>query len=514
MSKRILKLNPGAQYDFVMNDHRHSAYMGGRGAGKTFASIVRGLRYSKQPTVPGEEPPVGMLLASTMPHLKLIVYPAFYKVAKLAGVKYKEVKNQTDRKFILLNGRPGDPGYGAEVLMRSLDDPDSVRGPNLAWFGIDEGRELDSDYAYKVLLATLRQGTYDADYDLEDDSPELWVPGQNYKHGGWVTSTPHGYDWMWRRFHPKSPFRKPNTEWYNAPTYDNKRNLPREYIRDLESDYEGKFYDQEVLGRFVGVISGAVFPEFDEEEHVGEVRYNPSLPLYAGWDFGIGDDGVVVFAQVDYNPKVLPDGSTIYMPRLYVIGSVSGNNMTTKQWAQTFWKWLDDNAEGRVPTAMWGDPSAQARSHTGTSQLQALAAEGVYVIPAPRKPVDEGLLILQNLMEGNRFLVNYEEEDYIRALRTYRWKVDDEGNKLSDTPIHDWTSHRADATRYLAIGVVGLHPRRELKPTEAAQRGTMQYIMDQLTNRVDEVNEMGYEDERLPGLDWHPDEQVGLKGLV
>jgi phage terminase large subunit len=50
---------------------------------------------------------------------------------------------------------------GSEILFRSLDEPDRVRGLNLAWFWLDEA-PLCGYYAWQVLKGRLRQRGYGA----------------------------------------------------------------------------------------------------------------------------------------------------------------------------------------------------------------------------------------------------------------------------------------------------------------------------------------------------------------
>jgi hypothetical protein len=41
----------------------------------------------------------------------------------------------------------------------------------------------------------------------------------------------------------------------------------------------------------------------------------------------------------------------------------------------------------------------------------------------------------------------------IESLRNYRREWDDKRKVFHDRPLHDWTSHAADAFRYLAMGL-------------------------------------------------------------
>jgi hypothetical protein len=473
-----------------MNPHRHSAYMGGVGAGKTFANVVRGLRYATQQKVVGSAPPKGVFLASSFPALKDIVYPAMYAIGGKDGLDLidYEVKNQTDRKFVLKNG--------AQVLMRSLDQPDRLRGIEVAWFGIDEGRNFSDDYAYQIMVGRLRQ------------------PG--YNHAGWVSSTPHGYDWMYRLFHPESTAENKlrDAAWFNAPTGDNSRHLPDGYMEDLKSQWKGRWYEQEVLGRFVGIISGAVFPDFDPHRHIQPIEYNSELPLYAFWDFGIGDDSVCLFAQVLYNPRVAADGSIIHEPQLRIVGCVRASGLNVAEFAHEYDKWLADNTNGVVPVQQWGDPAGGQRTQTtGSSVIYAFAKHGIHIRPAPKRPLDEGIIILQNLMLGdNQFLVKEGLKDVIDAVQTYHWKVDQDGNRVSNEPVHDWTSHIGSALRYGALGIIGMNPRRSVPPTKTPPAGTMGYALDNLFSKKDKELLMNSED-NSPLL-WHPDEQVGLADIL
>lgn len=506
--KNKIVLNKGAQYSFVTSDARHSAYMGGVGAGKTFALCVKMLRFLDQPKIPGENPPVGAILSISLPVLKDFAIPTMRKVLDMAGIKYRYMVN--DRKYILSDS-------GAEIWLRGMDEPDRIRGIECVCFGIDEGRNFKDAEAYKILVGRMRQGVPDDDEDI----PDIWVPGQNYKHAGWVCSTPHGFDWMYYKFHPKNRDTEDyleGSEWFNASTMDNKKHLPKEYILDLKQQWKGRFYDQEVLGKFVGVISGAVFGEFDPDRHTRKIEYNPDLPLYSFWDFGIGDAGVCIFAQLDW--KELSDGEKIHkLPYLYILDAIEMTDAKVSEWAQAYFKWCrentksDEHPEGTEPLRSWGDPAGGARNAvSGTSVLRELRNRGIKVIAAPKRPVDEGLVILQNLIEGDQFLINKDNERLVNAVTTYRWKIDDRGVRLADKPVHDWTSHFCDALRYGALGLIGLGRRHVLVPSEETKPGTFDYIMEQLKDQDTGPLQLG--DEPRTGIIWHPDEPVGLEGLL
>jgi phage terminase large subunit-like protein len=268
-------LNP-AQAAFLATTARFSFYVGGVGAGKTFAGALRALAYALDH--PGS---VGLIGAPTYPMLRdatqrtvfdlldglraradapgpagpATAGPVAGPVAGEAGgtrgarlpdggrvataweYTYRKVENH----LLLPNG--------SEILFRSLDEPDRVRGLNLAWFWLDEAA-LCGYYAWQILKGRLRQ------------------QGFERQTAGWATGTPHGRDGFARDFE-LAP--QPHHALYRASTLENAAHLPPDYVADL--GLSGALYDQEVLGLFTA-FEGLVYPFAFEviEGHAGNVR--------------------------------------------------------------------------------------------------------------------------------------------------------------------------------------------------------------------------------------------------
>lgn len=452
---KALSLNAGAQQDFVFNDHRASAYIGGLGAGKTYAMLARGIMMSAQPKH-GYWGPRGCFAAINYPVLKDVVLPQFFEMIDGTGLLLDYIKSEKKALLVPYNehGVPDRSlvkknGEGAcEMLFRSLDQPNWMRGLELSWFGIDEGRHLDGE-AWDVLYGRLRQ--------------------QGYNASGFVVSTPNGFDWMWTKFHPESGKRIVDSAWFNAPTFDNRAHLPAAYIDSLVATYNGRFLRQELYGEFVGAVDGAVFFEWDISTMGNRnLRFNKDLPLYSFWDFGMGDLGVVVFAQVEW-VKVKPPGALaeVEVPKLYIIDVMESSDRASKEWAEEFTA-FSQRKFGKMPDSNICDPAGRQRNiSTGKSIVEDLAAYGVRVSPAPKKPVDYAIRILNNMMAAERVLVSSEAERVNAALASYKWHVDGVGTKLSPNPVHDWTSHFCDAVRYGVTVLIGHAPRRIIQPQYA-----------------------------------------------
>ncbi len=445
MNLGSLSLNPGAQEAFVLGEDKYSAFLGGLGSGKTYAGILRGLKFALQPKPQGVyHPPHGIIAAVSYPALRDIIVPKLEEVMALTGLADmdKDYHKQT-MELTLRNG--------AKIRLRSLDKPDNIiRGPEYAWAFIDEGRNV-SLKDWKLVTGRLRQ------------------PG--YKYGAWVASTPNGYDWMYNVFHEKGDLRSeyPDAAWYNAPMKEN-LHLPPEYVAEMEVSYSGRWHEQEVLGQFVGLVEGGVFPDWDPDKFCYDLDFDPKLPLYTGWDFGIGDPGVCVFFQVAWVPVEIQPGVGRFLPEVRIIDFLEAKDLSASDWARVF----KDHMEGFFPPGTkvrqnYGDPAGMGRRvGVTTSVIEDLRAAGVPIIPAQRRSPDYAIRILSNMMAGGRVIVDRKNAERVsHALATHKWNLDKDGIRVGTNPVHDWTSHIVDALRY-AVSMIPMTPREAPQEDEEA----------------------------------------------
>lgn len=438
---RPLDLNIGAQTDFVHSDSLYTAYIGGVGSGKTYAGLAKTLKFATQPKPDGVySGPRCTVASATYPMLRDTILPLMQELVAQTGVtNWTRNYIKSEKKLVL-------PGNGGEILFRSLDDPDTVmRGPELTSVFIDEGRNV-SMYHWKLVAGRLRQ--------------------KGYRRAAWVASTPNGHDWQWEVFHDDSDNQWEGAAWFGAPTHDNARNLPAEYITALEAGYEGRFYEQEVLGHFVGVIEGGVFPFWDPVTMaIHDLEFRTDLPLYTFWDFGISDPGVCVFAQVEWKIKESEypgkPGPKARVPYLYILDVIEAKEWTAKDWAEAYHRRLKEKFRGVHPAGDFGDPAGMQRNPgTGSSVILDLNAAGVPVVAAPKKAQDFAIRILNNMMAGGRVQVALPDADHVnKAFGSHHWKVDPNGVRIGVNAVHDWTSHPVDAVRYGAAVLLQYNPR-------------------------------------------------------
>ena len=89
---------------------------------------------------------------------------------------------------------------------------------------------------------------------------------------------------------------------------------------------------------------------------------------------------------------------------------------------------------------------------TGKSRKEVLHDLGIKdVTIAPKLRVDDGIQAVRMFLKTCWFDEKKCDRG-IEALRQYRRDYDEKGKTWRGRPLHDWTSHGADAFRYLATG--------------------------------------------------------------
>jgi phage terminase large subunit-like protein len=273
-SVATVKVDPTPkQRAFLTAPERMRLYTGGVGAGKTFAGAIEVFRQPAGST--------GMVVAPTYTMLKDASFKTFREVAD----PLLRSLNKSEMTATLCNG--------TEILFRSADKPERLRGPNLGWVWLDEGAYCKRE-TWDVLLGRVRLD-----------------PGRM-----WVTTTPRGQNWVYDVFGP--PNRGPEQALFRAATTENPH-LPDHHIEALRERYTQEQAMQELEGEFIEV-EGAVFRASWIDEHRADAPHEQRRVAIgvdpAGSHRPDSDDtGIVVAATgTGGDAYVLADGSGKYAP--------------------------------------------------------------------------------------------------------------------------------------------------------------------------------------------------------
>lgn len=239
--------------------------VGGYGCGKTYIGALRCLWLSYLNSgIPG------MYVSPTYKMSKKTIIPTIRDIANRSQITIQH--NKTDNEFYIEN-------WDGHFWIGSGDDPDSLRGPNLAWAGIDEPF-IQSEDVLNQMLARIRHP--------EAKHRELFLTG-----------TPEELNWGYDV--------AMNTE----GKYDiglvygktiNNTYLPKQYIDNLMSAYSPEMRAAYMNGNFINLTQGRAYKPFDRNKHIKniEIRNEKNefiLPIYAGLDFNVDYMSAEIFAN-------------------------------------------------------------------------------------------------------------------------------------------------------------------------------------------------------------------------
>lgn len=200
-------------------------------------------------------------------------------------------------------------------------------------------------------------------------------------------------------------------------------------------------YAQEFECSFDAAIPGAYYAAILQQADIlGRIRpipYEPALAVHTGWDLGIGDPTAIWFAQVVHGePRLIDYYEASGVGLEHYVAQLRAGHRAHWVYGQHFFP----------------HDLAIKELGSGMSRVDVLRGFGLSPTVLPVSGVDDGISQARFILRKCWF--NSERTgDGVKALRQYRSEWDDKRQVLKPLPLHDWTSHGADAFRYLCIGL-------------------------------------------------------------
>jgi len=308
---------------------------------------------------------------------------------------------------------------GGMVKLYGADNYERMRGLYNDGVTIDEPAQIDPRAWPEVIRPTL------SDYS------------------GWGTfiGTPAGRDWFYKVDRDDSGQELP--DWFRLTLKASETGIIGEAeLASLKSGLSEEQYAQEFECSFeaavVGAYYGKLMAQADADKRISGVPYEPTVQVYTAWDLGIRDSTAIWFAQVV--------GREIHLVDYYEASGADLGHYVREIQSKPFLY-----AGHIVPH------DAQAKElGTGKSRLEVLESLGLKNITiAPMHRVEDGINAVRTIIPRSWF----DARKCVRgidALKLYRAEFDDKLQSLKPRPVHDWTSHAADAFRYLAMSLDSL----------------------------------------------------------
>lgn len=387
----------GLQTDFVLAEEHFVCAAGGIGSGKSIGGAQRAILAAcgRLGAKSIRTPNLGVVTAPTYTMLKDASLRTFLDFAGGLVTDF----NKNDMKATLANG--------SEILFRSADNPDRLRGPTIAWWWGDEAA-YSSDALYKIMVGRLRQ----------------------YGQLGhlWLTTTPKGRNWIWQRFKQKP---QPSTKLFQLPTWANPF-LDEAIYRAWLDSYAGDFALQELEGEFIA-YDGLIYAGFDRDLHVRTKLADKFVHTLAGVDWGFNHPGVMLIFGLDY------DG------RLWLIHEEYKRQTNIEDWAEIA-KQL--NATYR-PSTWYCDPSEPSY----IAKLKAVGCKAVEANNEVRPGIQRVANRLVRRADGlPKLLVASYAANTITEFEQYKWA--EVRGELREEPMKA-NDHTMDALRYVVNALDG-----------------------------------------------------------
>jgi len=213
--------------------------------------------------------------------------------------------------------------------------------------------------------------------------------------------------------------------WYSKKFITQGEDMKREYPSTPEESFltsnEGLYYGKQII-------------KARSEKRIGKVPYDENLPVYVALDIGFNDSTAVWWYQVL--------GSEIRLIDYY---ENSGEALT--HYIKVF-------KEKPYIVERYFVPH-DANSHefsSGLTRIQVARGLGIEFTMISKLSLQEGIDASRNLL--NRCWFDEKKcEKGLKALENYRKEWDDAHGCWKNNPRHDFSSHGADAFRYLAISL-------------------------------------------------------------
>jgi len=305
------------------------------------------------------------------------------------------------------------PG-GARIRIYGADNPDRLRGIYLDGVVLDEFGDMDPTIWTQVIRPALS--------DRKGWACFIGTPkGKNTFHKLWEAAE---NDPDWTRLMLKAS----ETGLLDAKELADARKMMSddEYAQEYECSFEAA-----VRGAYYGKEMNEA--EAADPSRITSVPYDPRLPVHTAWDLGVADSTVIWFVQTLGRETRFID---------VLKGEGVGLDWYVRQLQDRNYVWGNHYLPHDVEVRELG---------TGKSRYEVLQGFGVTPTVVPNIPIEDGIQAVRMLLPTCWF-DKAKCKDGIEAIRMYRREWDDKRQEFKPHPLHDWTSHYADALRYFAVG--------------------------------------------------------------
>lgn len=307
---------------------------------------------------------------------------------------------------------------------------------------------------YDSLVGSTPAGVVLSEWALADPNAWAFIRPILMENGGWAIfiTTPRGNN------HAKATLSlaKDDPVWFGQVLTAKDTGVFTEdalahELREMQHEYgieEGRaFWEQEYFCSFESALLGSYYGPYlarmRTEGRIGKVPVDRACLVHTAWDLGVTDSTAIWFVQVagrefhfvDYH-EASGNGLNVYAQVLQAKAAEHG--------------WVYGNHY--FPH----DVAAKELGNGGLSRIDTLRALGIKATVVPQHHINDGINAFRRILDA-AWIDEKRCERGLNALSNYARAWNEKLKMFSDAPLHDWSSHGADAARCFAAGY--RHPK-------------------------------------------------------
>ena len=292
----------------------------------------------------------------------------------------------------------------------------SYEGIDVCW--VEEAESM-SERSLDLLIPTIR-----------GENSEIWFSYNPERMSGAVHKK-----FVLNSAPPRSLVKK--VTWRENPWFPAVLDEERLHCLETDPDKYDHIWEGNPVTMSKGSYYGKALTKLKADGRIGEVPVDPALLVHTAWDLGMGDSTAIWFFQ---------------MHRRGPVGEYR------------FVDYYENSGEGLAHYAgvlerkgynygkhIGPHDIAVRELGTGKSRIETARELGIRFDVCPSLSVDDGIDACRGILPVSWFDAKKCEQG-LECLWAYQHEWDERNNCYKDRPLHDWTSHGADAFRYAAVG--------------------------------------------------------------
>jgi hypothetical protein len=330
---------------------------------------------------------------------------------------------------------------------------------------------------YNTLVGASVCGVTFSEFALCNPSAYAYVLPMVTENSGWLAaiSTPRGQNHFYSLYKRAKKSMETDGEWFaEVASVKDTGALDEDALESARLDYHSLYgedigqqqFEQEYLCDWTASILGAYYAKdmqrVRQEQRIRRTVTIPGRPVHRAWDIGVKDDTTILWYQIQGGKPVILD-------------AYSSSGVGVEHYAEIVanrgWSLVDaiDHVPHDAKVTEWG---------SGRTRVETMLQHGLNPRLVPNVSKADGMQAVRRTLKMCVFdqrLDDVENPDVaklVQALEQYRREWDDDKKTFRASEVRDWTTHPADAFRYLALAWRLVDDKEDGKPKKQP-RGTV-----------------------------------------